>query len=587
MATISEQALKVRSRDSYYASQRKLFVLVIGVVSILPLVLHIWLSSREYYQSWVEKTSVDLVDLAISRRETIELFLKSQEDLLAGHVELNELGALANPERLKNTFAAMNKSGLITDLGVIDAKGNHLAYEGPYKENLLSRNYAQAQWFSQTMKDGRYISDVFLGYRDVPHQVVAVASADRTWLLRATINSHMFNSLLEGANVGPGGDAFIINRAGELQSPSRHGLKAIGTDETLALYEIGQSSLAKLSGGYLTAALPLKDGDWLLVLRADVESSLAGFYDARQRDMFMVAIAAALVLIVATLIVRYMVGKIEEADKKRSALGDRVRQAEKMALVGRIAASVAHEINNPLQIIGDHAGLLKEMLQDEETMNAAHRVIYEEIASGITKNVNRASTVTHKLLGFSRPGGEGKGPVDINRMIEETVGFIEKEALANGITITRHLQEGLPVTVTDGCQLQQVFLNLLNNAVEAIGRSGSVSITTSLVDGQMVVEFADSGPGLPPQGALRIFDPFYSTKEGRGTGLGLSISFNIMQRLGGSLQARNGSHKGAVFTVSLPMVSASNGEKPAEPMMCARGQPLPAKANSASGLMTQ
>ena len=556
VATISEKALNVRLRESYYARQKKLFVVVIGLVSLLPFAIHIWASSAGYRESWMAKTSGDLEILANSRGETIAMFLNSQEDLLASYVELNRMDDLTAPGRLDRIFAAFQPSGVITDLGVIDRSGRHVAYAGPYGRQLAGRNYADAAWYKETMSSGRYVSDVFLGYRGVPHQIVAVADRERGWILRATINSELFNSLLKSADVGPGGDAFIVNRKGELQSPSRLGLMSIGADDVMMFGSLAADGKVKLTGGFLTASVPLKGGDWIMVLMTDVHASLAGFYAARQRDLWTMLVAGAAVLAVSTVLVRSMVGKIEEADRTRAALGDRVRQAEKMALVGRIAASVAHEVNNPLQIINDQAGLLGEMLDEEHGIPGGRLAEYHDSADSIKRNVRRASDVTHKLLGFSRSPAEVEAYADINLLVEETIGFLEKEAAINQIQILREFDAAIGKTITDPCQLQQVFLNILNNAMDAVGRDGSITVRTSMRGGDVSVEFADSGPGIPAEARNKLFDPFFSTKGERGTGLGLSISFNIMQRLGGSLNASSGPEAGSVFTVCVPFVPA-------------------------------
>lgn len=562
-ATISEAALNVRSRESYYARQKKLFIVVIGLVSLLPFSIHIWASSSGYRESWMTKTSGDLESLAKSRGETIEMFLESQENLLASYVELNQVRELSSNGRLEKILSAFERSGVITDLGVIDKNGRHLAYAGPYRRELMGRNYTEAEWFKETISGGRYVSDVFLGYRGVPHQVVAVSDPDRTWMLRATINSAMFNSLLESAQVGPGGDAFIINLKGELQSPSRLGIKSVKAGDIFTYSLLAKEDKVRLVGDFLTASVPLMGGDWLLVLKTDVHASLAGFYAARQRDLWTMLIAGVAMLIVSTVLVRSMVGKIEQADKTRAALGDRVRQAEKMALVGRIAASVAHEINNPLQIIDNQAGLLKDMLAEEHGIPADRLTEYHDSADSIKRNIRRASNVTHKLLGFSRGSAEAAAPTDVNRLVDETIGFLEKEAAINHIAIVRAFDAGLGETLTDSCQLQQVFLNILNNAMDAIGKDGAITVRTARSDGDVIVEFSDSGPGLPVEAQHRLFDPFFSTKGERGTGLGLSISFNIMQRLGGSLNAANGPVKGSVFTVSIPFVPANPASREA------------------------
>jgi two-component system, NtrC family, sensor kinase len=403
------------------------------------------------------------------------------------------------------------------------------------------------------MANGRYVSDVFQGFRGVPHFVVAVTASDRSWVLRATINSELFNSLLQSAEVGPGGDAFIINAKGELQTPSRLGLSTMPREELAALTGTG-APRTLFSRDFIHVAAGVKNNAWLLILKTDIHTSLAEFYRARNRDRLIIAAAALTILMVATLLVRSMVGQIEKADRQRLVMSNRMRQAEKMALVGRLAASVAHEINNPLQIVGDQAGWVEELLEGEGASNAENLAEYRKASAKIREQVKRASTITHRLLGFSRKERE-RVATDINRVLEESLSFLETEAQKHRISFRKELAAELAPAVTDASQLQQVFLNIINNAIDAIGEDGVITVTTGSAAERIKIEFTDSGPGLPPENLGRIFDPLFTTKElGSGIGLGLSISYNIMQRLGGDIQAGNNSGGGSVFTVHIPAV---------------------------------
>ena len=140
--------------------------------------------------------------------------------------------------------------------------------------------------------------------------------------------------------------------------------------------------------------------------------------------------------------------------------------------------------------------------------------------------------------------------------MEETVSFLEKEAANPRIAIRRNLAPALPAITTDSAQLQQVFLNILNNAFDAIGNDGAVTISTSLDGKQLAVEFADSGPGLSEEVLKKVFEPVCTTKKaGSGTGIGLAISYSIIERLGGSIEVRNGKQGGCVFRVNLPVAA--------------------------------
>jgi len=512
-----------------------------------------WTASHFYQKSWLNKTTVELTSLANSRREIIDLFLDSQENILAGYAELYDLDWLSIPGNLEKLFKAMNHQGVIVDLGLIASDGSHRNYVGPFAEDLKDKNYAEARWFAEVMQSGRYISDVFTGYRGVPHFVVAVTDPTRSWVLRATINSELFNALLASAEVGPGGDAFILNRQGELQTPSRLGITALPAQEKGLLHAGGDLAIHH-SQGSIYATTGMKNNAWTLVLKTDIGTSLADFYRARQRDHLIIACAALAILAVSTFLVRSMMNKVEDADQQRMQLYDRIRYSEKMALIGRMAANVAHEINNPLQIIGDQAGWLDELLSEEDPKQLKNTEEYRAAFAKIRAQVKRASTITHRLLGFSRSTDGLKTSVNINTLVEETVSFLEKEATNHRIGIRRNLDAGLPEITTDSTQLQQVFLNILNNAFDAIGNDGAVTISTSRSDGHLAVEFADSGPGLPEEVLKKVFEPFFTTKKaGCGTGIGLAISYSIVERLGGGIEVRNGKQGGCVFRVNLPV----------------------------------
>ena len=443
-ATIRDDALKVRSRESYYARQKQLFILVVVLVSVLPLLLIGWASSQYYKTSWLQQTSVDLKSSAESRKEIINRFLTDQEDMLATFVDLYSPEDLAKPSSLEEVFSAMNHSGVLVDLGVIDQRGVHLAYAGPFRRQLSDKNYLEAEWFREAMRNGRYASDIFSGYRGEPHFVVAVTDLKKTWILRATINSELFNALLASAEVGPGGDAFIINRKGELQTPGRGTTKTMIPQDELATIVSRSGTTISQHHNYLYATTWVNGNNWLLVLKTDINSSLAEFYRAWNLGILSILGASLFILVVTTLLVRSMMNRIEGADKERMLLNNRVREVEKMALVGRLAASVAHEVNNPLQIIGDQAGWINELL-DEETLEQVKN--YDEYRGAVQKiklHVGRASTITHRLLGFSRSMEFKRLEIDINTLVGDTISFLENEAKNHRITVRRNLSENLP-----------------------------------------------------------------------------------------------------------------------------------------------
>ncbi len=228
-------------------------------------------------------------------------------------------------------------------------------------------------------------------------------------------------------------------------------------------------------------------------------------------------------------------------------------EAEKLASLGTLAAGVAHEINNPLAIINEKAGLMQDLM--ELSKNVPRKDKYLDIISSILESVNRCRTITHRLLGFARGMETTVEAFDISTAVSDVLGFLGQEITAKKIRIQRFLDSFLPAVASDKAQLQQVLLNIIKNAIDAV-EEGGVIIVSSLTDGDdaVAVVIADNGPGIPEDRIKRIFEPFFTTKEkGKGTGLGLSITYGIVRRLGGEITVESEVGRGTSFRIRIPL----------------------------------
>jgi len=250
-------------------------------------------------------------------------------------------------------------------------------------------------------------------------------------------------------------------------------------------------------------------------------------------------------------------------DREKAVSDEMVIQSNKMASLGKMAAGIAHEINNPLAVIREKAGWIKDLLTAEDI---AHNTTFREIndaARSIENHVERAKRVTHRFLGFARRMEPIREQVDINTILNDTIDLLGNESKYRNIDIHRDLQTDLPMTVTDSSQLQQVFLNIINNAIDAIGsvtgtpqEDGKIEIRTTLLakNNEIVIDISDNGPGIPKENINKIFDPFFTTKEvGKGTGLGLSIVHSIIEKLGGRIAVASKIGKQTTFSIYLPV----------------------------------
>jgi signal transduction histidine kinase len=225
-----------------------------------------------------------------------------------------------------------------------------------------------------------------------------------------------------------------------------------------------------------------------------------------------------------------------------------IGRTEKMVSIGRLAAGVAHEINNPLTTVLTFACLLREKPDRDQQE--------KEDLDLIIRETTRAAEIVRGLLDFSRERATVKEPLDINDVIQRTVRLIRNQKIFDHIIIQEQLAEGLPPVNGNVNQLQQVLLNLSLNACEAMPKGGTLSIASFANDGKVAVTLTDTGVGISEELLDRIFEPFFTTKPvGKGTGLGLSVSDGIIQQHGGALEVQSQEGHGSTFLIALPALT--------------------------------
>lgn len=241
---------------------------------------------------------------------------------------------------------------------------------------------------------------------------------------------------------------------------------------------------------------------------------------------------------------RKMASDIDELQR----LNEQLIRAEKLAAMGTLAAGVAHEVNNPLASISS----LVQMMRSQE----GHSVETRERLNLISAQIDRIKQVTQDMTNFARSRPAARSEVDVNNVIRTALRLSSFDKAFQDLDVNTELGEGLPAVFADEDQLQQVFLNLLLNARDAMADGGSLSITTTLEAGHIRVEIIDSGIGIDTEAAAQIFDPFYTTKPaGKGTGLGLAVCYGIVTAHGGRIDVAANSPSGTRFMVFLPALN--------------------------------
>lgn len=232
-------------------------------------------------------------------------------------------------------------------------------------------------------------------------------------------------------------------------------------------------------------------------------------------------------------------------------------QSEKLSAVGEFVAGVAHELNNPLTSVIGFAELLKTAKLEGRQADYLNYIV---------KSSERCHKIVQGLLSFARQHPPERTMLDVNQMLEGVLELLAYEMRTSNIQIARELRDGLPKLMGDGHQLQQVVLNILNNArqaIEANQPSGRILVRTEQTSGKVRIVMQDDGPGIKPENLAKIFDPFFTTKpDGKGTGLGLSLCYGIVREHGGTISAHSEPGKGATFVIELP--EHAGGETTAE-----------------------
>ncbi len=552
-------------RKAFYQILTRKITILILVVSFFPLILTTGLLVYRFHITYTDKIHDHISELVQKHSQNIDTFLSEKlgniqylAKLLNGNQQMSDAFLEKHLSLLKNEYG-----DVFTDLGLVNAKGIQFAYKGPF--NLEYADYSEAQWFIEAMDKPFYISDVFAGLRGHPHFIIAVKikSHGSEYILRSTINFGSFNYLVENIQIGKTGIAFIINSKDQLQTQTKVGLNTslVTTMVDRNYYKNNETVFAKredASGNkYLCVVAMLKNIDWVMVFRQDINDAFADLWRTQLLALIAFIFGCIAILSVAFLLPKNIVKLISSADTKSEAMNKQVVESGKLATIGELAAGIAHEINNPVAIMVEEAGWIGDLLEEEDLKECENLDEFTRALEQINTQGRRCKEITHKLLSFARKTDTTINDVQVNEVITEMVSLTDKMAMYNNITIETDLHEGIPYIRISPSELQQVILNLINNAIDAMEKTGGkINIETkpsAIEKNNLVISMIDNGPGIPKDNLGRIFDPFFTTKAvGKGTGLGLSICYGIIQKMGGKIDVHSQVGVGTKFRIWIP-----------------------------------
>ncbi len=549
----------------YLTSVSRNILLTFLVVSFLPLCI---ITASIFYRAHVfyhEKIKSQIEAMAKLHTQNIDTFLEerlSNIRLLAGTANVPDL---SNEHFLQERLNRLQQEygPIFSDLGVVDKNGRQVAYAGPF---LLDKAvYADAAWFRKAVSERTSVSDVFLGLRGLPHFIVTVRKEynGSFLILRATIDFRSFSNLVGNLRIGETGFAFILNKEGEFQTKTVSD-ESFDKSFYLNLFfkeppgdndRIHYVESRGISGDKtIYAAAPLKGGEWLMIFQ---QNSKDAFKDLRKTQLlaFLNFLFAGFVIITTAVILSRRVARIlRRKDIEKEMMNDQIIESGKLASLGELAAGIAHEINNPVAIMVEEAGWIEDLLEEEafeksENLDEFRRALKQINTQGI-----RCRDITQKLLSFARKADSSKAVVCINDLIDDVVALSSQQARYSNVMITTGYSDDLPLVNLPQTEIQQVMLNLINNAMDAMEKTGGlIHIDTSINEDAIIIQVADNGPGIPEISLSRIFDPFFTTKPvGKGTGLGLSICYGIISRMGGKISVKSNVGAGTTFEIQIP-----------------------------------
>lgn len=555
--------------NGYYHSLRRNVLLTVIMVSVTPMILVSAIILYQFNVSYQEKVEAHLKTLVKKHKQNINSFLREKSGDIRSLARTFSFEKLSDETFLRDSLEVLHEvyGPAFVDLGVINGRGVQVAYAGPFK--LGEAVYSSADWFKKAIKHRVYVSDVFLGLRGLPHFIVTVKDNynGEPWILRATIDFVAFNNLVENIRIGETGFAFILNKEGEFQTKPLHDI--VPTREPYIGFLRNKDKIKDKitvverrndSGNKeIYVAAFLKGGDWLLVYQQSASDAFADLRNSFKVTLVIILLGSIGIVSMAYILSRRMISRIARADQEKQMMNDQIVETGKLASVGELAAGIAHEINNPVAIMVEEAGWIEDLLEEEDFKEGKNLDEFTRALKQINAQGKRCKKITHKLLSFARKTDAKARDVQVNDVIGEVVALSEQRAKFSSVTVHMNLQENLPLIKVSESELQQVFLNLINNSLDAMEKTGgnmhlSTRTEQGHYDDNILIEVADDGPGIPKANLNRIFDPFFTTKSvGKGTGLGLSICYGIIKKLGGDIEVRSVIDGGTTFTIRIPL----------------------------------
>ena len=425
-----------------------------------------------------------------------------------------------------------------------------------------------------------------MGLRGEPHFIISVLndSPQGKYILRATIDFLLFKSIVENLRMGKTGVAYILNQHGELQTKT---LFEPEKSRKKALYEKLKSADHPSSGirflekkdedhvERIYVGAFLKNEQWLLVFRQEVSDAFSELYSTQKIAFALIFVGSIGIMVTAFIFAKRIISQIMLVDREKEMMNRQVIETGKLASIGELAAGIAHEINNPVAIMVEEAGWIEDLLEEEDLKQAEN---LEEFQRSLKTNPTRKASGARRSPTSCSVSPERTDSriqnIDVNELIQEVVELSGQKAKYEKVRMNVHPGQGLPLITASHTEVQQVLLNLINNALYALEKKadlGHIDIYTRQENGDVGHRGCRRRTGNTGRQSGQGFSTrFFTTKPvGKGTGLGLSICYGIIKKMGGDIDVHSVVDDGTTFTITIParMEAGENNEGPqAEPV---------------------
>jgi two-component system NtrC family sensor kinase len=548
-----------------YLGWQLTFIGVFGFLALVPIVVGTLFAVRGTSSVLYRTISNNLSQTATDKAARITQWLRERTfDIRSLSAVASIRQAVVGPQAVpeaQSLLATMKANyGYYAELSVLGADGRLVASSGT---ETGSNRAAPGLTFA--MSEDVSLSDVQLALPDSQPAMYVTASiwnqdrTRRTGVVVGQIDLDQMDSITADIHprLGRTAEAYVVNSQGYFLTGSRfepsgrlkRRIATQGFRDCVETHGSGSAMYPDYRGvSVLGSYTYLPERDWVLLVEQDEAEALAPLRNLRGRIAHFSLLATALVLVFVVgssgVITRRIRRNDEELERQRKALN----RAERLASTGRLAAGIAHEINNPINSIMNCATLMLNRIR----LNQYDAAYFSRFLTSIERECRRTARTVRDFLDFSRETQPNFTPVKTGAVVDETLVLLEPEASSRRITIERRLASGLPEITADPEQLRQAFRNIILNACEAMPTGGRLVITTRRTARWLEVEFADTGAGIRSEDLGRIFDPFFTTKSG-GSGLGLSVVYGIIDRHDGTIEVESEPGQGTTFLLRFPL----------------------------------